>query len=937
MCRREAFRLALQRRAQLFSAYREFLPSQRMRFLSRRRCRQFLLKTPPVFQQSQQFRQMPLFFLPVFRASTFKYYFKFLFQSRVPLPFLFLPADGGLPLLSATVTLLLRPFRILSGRLRQSAGFQPARTALFRVGTCLPQPRQFLRQSRVSGGGQEGGVVFFPAPRQRFLLRRKGLQRFLTFGRLRLRGGQMFLSLSNPLCLRGNQDILLPRILQDGQTLRRFGMHTRGGCPGCSHAALPLLQFFAQSSQRQPLRSTGRFLLAQLFPAALRIVEMFQTLTRGRISFQQQGLRFQGDALPLKIVQLVFLQAHLVTAVPQRLPPADILLHLARHALQVRFRAQNFGKLPAADLFLPGSDQTQALDAFPQRLQLLPGPAAPFMHARGNPAVNFRTGNLFQNGGALVGGTLQKGRKISLRQQHGPREAGKVHPCQLLDLARHPLDGTFQHLVPAGQLMPLILQLSGGLFPGPALTPVTTELALAGCKKHFGKALSRLAGHDLVSALLHIGQPRRAPVQGKTHGVQNRCFSCPGRPDNGKQSLGLVVRMTQIYGPFPDKGIQIHEADGKNFHSVLRFESWSVSMRPSRRSRPAAVCRAQERRRAASSGQHIFFLQLAQHFRVRLPQSRAHVRRDLMRLHAQLKHGAFVKLRQIDALLDRKPRHLAGGALILDSQDLQPGAAHGLFHTTPEIAYYFLAIVHYFQPYGHIRHAQGRKPAGNGRPVAADLLNMLKNRDREKLHLRLPVAIQTDQTDALLLSGLAKAHRQRRAAVAALRHTAHFLGHVQMPQRRIAHPGRKNVGADMRQRTDVQLPHAVTFQNRAARGEEMPRHHHRKSPSQLIPDMLRMPGNGLVVTADSLQQPVYLVVGALPRADAAYFPIPQIGDGADNELGPPLLILQHKHLVFRAFPETDHMNVQRPQQGAGRFQKGRGIMIPGRNDHMTTA
>ncbi len=98
------------------------------------------------------------------------------------------------------------------------------------------------------------------------------------------------------------------------------------------------------------------------------------------------------------------------------------------------------------------------------------------MNFNGYLAVDFRARNLLQNGRACIGRGLQKGGKSTLRQEHRPREALKIHPRDLLDELPYLIDLRFQNFIGigVGNFVLCLLQFAVRLFSGTALAPVAS-------------------------------------------------------------------------------------------------------------------------------------------------------------------------------------------------------------------------------------------------------------------------------------------------------------------------------------------------------------------------------------------------------------------------------------------------------------------------------
>ena len=177
------------------------------------------------------------------------------------------------------------------------------------------------------------------------------------------------------------------------------------------------------------------------------------------------------------------------------------------------------------------------------------------MNLNGDPAVDFRTRDLFEDGRALIGRGLEKGGESPLGQEHRLGEALEIHARHRLDEFADLVDLRFQD--PAGfgvrDFMPGLLQLAVRLFMGAALAPVAAVTALPGLEGHLGEAFAGLARHDLVAALRDLVQTGRAAVKGKTDGVHDGRLPRPRGAGDGEDAVGGIGRVGEIDLPFADQ------------------------------------------------------------------------------------------------------------------------------------------------------------------------------------------------------------------------------------------------------------------------------------------------------------------------------------------------------------------------------------------------
>ena len=206
----------------------------------------------------------------------------------------------------------------------------------------------------------------------------------------------------------------------------------------------------------------------------------------------------------------------------------------------------------------------------------------PRMYAFRDIRIDFRTRELFQNGGALIRRRLQERGESPLRKEHGARESFEIHSGGFFHLVVHTLDRVLDKPARSGvgKFAAGGLQFPGGFFPRPPLAPMTAERARPRFKSDFGEAFSGLAGHDFVFAFGDAGQARRTPIQGKAHGIEDGRLARTRGAGDDENAVRQKSRVRKIDGPFPDKGIEVFEADLENAHGVsVRREGLLREMR----------------------------------------------------------------------------------------------------------------------------------------------------------------------------------------------------------------------------------------------------------------------------------------------------------------------------------------------------------------------
>ena len=148
----------------------------------------------------------------------------------------------------------------------------------------------------------------------------------------------------------------------------------------------------------------------------------------------------------------------------------------------------------------------------------------PLKGAFGDAAVDLRSRDLFENGCALVGESLQKLCKLPLGQQHGAGELLEIHASGLFDQGA---DSADPGLCLARGCVVLEfalrwLQFATGLFVRSYLRPAHAIAPLVRGIDDLGKTRACVACHDLVARLADFGKPRGLAVEGKANGIKER-------------------------------------------------------------------------------------------------------------------------------------------------------------------------------------------------------------------------------------------------------------------------------------------------------------------------------------------------------------------------------------------------------------------------------
>ena len=157
----------------------------------------------------------------------------------------------------------------------------------------------------------------------------------------------------------------------------------------------------------------------------------------------------------------------------------------------------------------------------------------------GDVRIDFHARQLFQNGGALVGRSVEEGREAALRQKHGAGEAGVVHACQLFHPGGEAVELAFQHFVGdrVGAFTARRLQIPPRSGTGPALAPAAADPPRLRLEGHFGVAFPGMPGHDLVFGFGNGFQARGAAIEGEAERVKDGGLARTRGADDGENAV----------------------------------------------------------------------------------------------------------------------------------------------------------------------------------------------------------------------------------------------------------------------------------------------------------------------------------------------------------------------------------------------------------------
>ncbi len=104
-----------------------------------------------------------------------------------------------------------------------------------------------------------------------------------------------------------------------------------------------------------------------------------------------------------------------------------------------------------------------------------------------------------------------------------------------------------------------------------------------------------------------------------------------------------------------------------------------------------------------------------------------------------------------------------------------------------------------------------------------------------------------------------------------------------MTQRQVVQIFGEDPGSHMGQRSDVEFPHTVAVHRFSTRSEKVPHGDDRDLHPQIPALLFRQGRNIRIVTADAFDQLALLVLDALSSFSHADIPVPQVGNGTDDQ------------------------------------------------------
>ena len=126
----------------------------------------------------------------------------------------------------------------------------------------------------------------------------------------------------------------------------------------------------------------------------------------------------------------------------------------------------------------------------------------------------------------------------------------------------------------------------------------------------------------------------------------------------------------------------------------------------------------------------------------------------------------------------------------------------------------------------------------------------------------------------------------------------------------------------MSQRAYIQLPDAVAIYRLSSGGKKMPHGYNGQLCAQLRTFLLSPSNHLCIVMANTLYQLPLLLLNALTCFSLPYIPIPQIWNGANDQLRRTICSSEKKNFIFPLFRNgAYHMNMKRFEQLPGRIQE----------------
>src|SRR5450631_3149834 len=117
------------------------------------------------------------------------------------------------------------------------------------------------------------------------------------------------------------------------------------------------------------------------------------------------------------------------------------------------------------------------------------------------------------------------------------------------------------------------LQLAFSQLARAVLAPVAAKASLGRFKFNLGKAFAGLPRHDFVFTLGDPAETGCLAVKCQADGIKDGCFTRTGRPGDGKNTAGDIIRVTEIDIPVTGQGIQVFETQAEDFHSAPKLAS----------------------------------------------------------------------------------------------------------------------------------------------------------------------------------------------------------------------------------------------------------------------------------------------------------------------------------------------------------------------------
>ena len=105
------------------------------------------------------------------------------------------------------------------------------------------------------------------------------------------------------------------------------------------------------------------------------------------------------------------------------------------------------------------------------------------------------------------------------------------------------------------------------------------ESASLGFKEYLGVAFTSLAGQDLIPALGDFSKTWRSSIEGQTDSIKNYRLARTGRTGQGKDPVGYIFGIGEVYDPFTIKGVKVLKSEFKYLYNQPLYSALTSSSR----------------------------------------------------------------------------------------------------------------------------------------------------------------------------------------------------------------------------------------------------------------------------------------------------------------------------------------------------------------------